>query len=146
MKNPIIITGISGDDDTFTGECYGTFPTYNVTKARRDCIAGKHGERFVFDVDPAFDANRKVEVDPAKVDRFMRMPRVLATPLIMVIANGAAWLIDGHHRLRALKRQGSDQFTAWVIEEHHRRDYLVLFNGREETPGAAQFLPKGGAS
>ena len=142
----IVITGVTGDDDTFTGECGGKFPTYNVSKAKRDCEAGKHGKPFLFDVAPCYQANRNVEVDPDKVERFMNMPEVLVTPVIMVIENNRAWLIDGHHRLRAMFRLGASEILGYAIEERYRKDYLVLFNGREETPGAAKFLPQGGAS
>jgi hypothetical protein len=141
MKNNLIITGITGDDDTFTGECGGKYPTFNVSKAQRDCKAGKHGKPFLFPVAPAYEANRNVEVDEAKVQRYMNMPDVLVTPVIMVIENHRAWMIDGHHRLRALYRLGAADMLGYAIEEHHRRDYLVLFNGQEETPFAAKFLP-----
>jgi hypothetical protein len=130
----LVISGIGIDDDTFTGEFGGRFLTYNVTRARRNCERGKHGGCFLFDLAPALEANRKVEVDPDKVERFMRMPWVLETPLILVIENGAAWLIDGHHRLRALSRMGASEFMGWVIEEQDQAKYLVLFNGAPEMP------------
>lgn len=155
MDNPLFLNGdalvISGagtNDETFTGEFGGRFLTYNVSKAGRDCKRGKHGQPYLFEVAPCYAANRNVEVDPDKVARFMTLPKVLATPLIMVIENGAAWLIEGHHRLRALYRLGAEEFLGYVIEEDKRERYLVLFNGKPELPAAlrdvAAIVGKGG--
>lgn len=130
----LVMTGIGPSDDSFSGEFGGRFLTYNVSKARRDCEAGKHGKIWMFEVAPAIAGNRMVEVENDKVERFMRHPVVLMSPLILVIDQGAAWLIDGHHRLRAMDRLGIGSFRGWVIEEDKRGDYLVRFNGKPEMP------------
>jgi len=132
----LVISGVGPDDETFSGEFGGRYLTYNVSKARRDCLAGKHGAPFAFDVVPAYEGNKRVEVDGDKVQRYMRRPDILDTPLIMVIEHGAAWMIDGHHRLRAHYRLGLALFVGYVIEEADRDQYLVLFNGKAEMPEA----------
>jgi hypothetical protein len=45
------------------------------------------------------------------------------------------WLIDGHHRLRALKRLGDpSSFLAYVIEEKDGAPYRIYFNGERTAP------------
>jgi hypothetical protein len=133
----LVITGADLDDDTFSGEFGGRYLTYNVSKAMRDCLAGKHGHKWIMGVAPAYKANKKVEVENAKVRRFMDLSfttDIFDHPLICVIEDGAAWLIDGHHRLRAMDRIGVAEFFTYVIEEANREQYLVLFNGKPEMP------------
>jgi hypothetical protein len=130
----LMITGLGLGDESFTGEFGGRLSTYNVTKAKRDCHAGKHGTPYLFDLAPALAANTKVEVEPAKIKRFTTNFDILSAPLIMVIESGMAWLIDGHHRLRALAAVGATEFLGYVIEEENREHYLVRFNGAEKLP------------
>lgn len=135
--NALVISGAADDDETFSGEFGGRFLTYNVSKATRDCIVGKHGHKWIMGVAPAYEASKKVEVDRNKVARFMRLSfttDIFDHPLICVMEGGAAWLIDGHHRLRAMYRIGVAEFFAYVIEEQHRERYLLLFNGSPEMP------------
>lgn len=133
-RKELVISGADLTDNTFTGEMRGKFYTWNVTRAWNDCVAGKHGTPFLFDVEPAYQGNKNVEVEEDKVQRFMAMPEVLVIPGISVIWNGAAWMIEGHHRLRALYRIGAPSFLSYVVEEERKRDYLVRFDGRDETP------------
>jgi hypothetical protein len=135
----LVITGAGDDDETFSGEFGGRYLTYNVSKAMRDCEAGKHGHKWIMGVINAYEASKKVEVENDKVERFMRLSfttDIFDHPLIVVMENGAAWLIDGHHRLRAMYRIGVAEFFAYVIEEADREQYLVLFNGKAEMPEA----------
>lgn len=106
--------------------------SWNVTRAQRDCDAGKHGI-FRFPVDDVFENNSTVEVDEAKVARFCLMPKVLERPGIFIIDNGALWFIEGHHRLRAMKRIGVAEFTAFVIETNVDH-YRIMYNGRPLPP------------
>jgi hypothetical protein len=128
----LVITGLSladGDAPFFSNDR----GAWNVAKALRDCAAGKHpGGLFV--VAEALAANGNVEVDEQKVERYLRAPEVLEIPLILVMEEGEAWLIDGHHRLHALARLGVTDFTAFVIEEADAPQYRVLFNGERLPP------------
>jgi ParB/Sulfiredoxin domain len=106
---------------------------WNVSRALRDCAAEKH-DLYVLDVVEAYVANVAVEVDEAKVERFMRMPEIFEQPLVIVIEDGAGWLIDGHHRLRAMHRLGLKDFAAYVIEEADAGPYQVRYNGKRKPP------------
>lgn len=135
----LIISGVGPEDQTFSGEFGGLYYTYNVSKALRDCVAGKHGHKWIMGVAPAYEANKTVEVEEDKVQRYMRLSfdtDIFDHPLICVIMNGVAWLIDGHHRLRAMYRIGVAEFVTFVIEEEQQKNYLVLFNGKAEMPEA----------
>jgi ParB-like chromosome segregation protein Spo0J len=48
--------------------------------------------------------------------------------------NGRIWLIDGHHRLRALAQLGEPEFAAYVIEEAEAKPYRMYFNGERVSP------------
>lgn len=127
MKNKaLVISNLGIGDDSYTND----FGTWNVSRAQRDFA--KH-KVYSIDVEEAYKANVNVEVNNAKVKRFMSMPQVLEVPLIGVVERGQIWIIDGHHRLRALKRLGIKDCAAYVIEEDAAAPYRVLWNG-ERTP------------
>ena len=107
--------------------------SWNVTRALRDCKAGKH-KVWKLDVAESYEANKACEVDEGKVETFMRTPEVFAEPCIGVIEDGACWFIDGHHRLRALHRLGIKDFACWVIEEADAAPYQVWYNGKRKPP------------
>ena len=109
--------------------------SWNVTRALRDCNAGKH-KVYQLDVEQAYEANKLAEVDEAKVNRFMRLPEVFAQPLVGIIEGGVLWLIDGHHRLRAMHRLGIKECAAYVIEEADGAPYIVWWNGKRKPPFA----------
>jgi|SRR5215472_7675606 len=118
-------------DETFCSDV----GSWNVTRARRDCAAGKH-EIYTFDVAEALANNDKIEVDAAKIAgmvadpaRFRRSP-----PLIFCMERGRIWLIDGHHRLRAMAALGEPKFAAYVIEEAVSKPYRLRFNGKRIAP------------
>src|SRR5258705_13651896 len=121
-QKPMVITSIGGDraDELFSND----IGTWNVSLALRDCSAGRHLP-YRLDVEEAYRANKGVEVDKAKVKRFMRMSLILDRPLVGVIEDGAMWLIDGHHRLRAMHRLRVKEFVAFVIEDG--TPYQVLY-------------------
>lgn len=129
-KTPVmVITSIGGqpDDDLF----HNDFGSWNVSLALRDCRAGKH-PICILDVEEAYKANKAVETDKAKVRRFMRSPEVFEQPLLGVMESGACWLIDGHHRLRAMHRMRIREFAAFVIEDG--APYQVFYNGKRRPP------------
>jgi ParB-like nuclease family protein len=128
-EKTMVITSIGGlpTDDLFSND----FGTWNVSLAWRDCQVGLH-RVFRLDVEEAYKANKTVQVDKAKVKRFMRMSLILARPLIGVMEDGALYLIDGHHRLRALHRLHVKEFVAFVIEDG--TPYQVLYNGERKPP------------
>lgn len=107
--------------------------SWNVSRALRDCEAGKH-KVYLIDVKEAYTHNKACEVDKAKVRRFMRTPEVFTKPLLGIIEGGAMWLIDGHHRLRALYRMGIQECSAYIIEEADGAPYQVWYNGKRAPP------------
>ena len=121
-SHTLIISNLGVGDCIFAND----FGTWNVSRALRDCAAGKH-KCYKLDVAEAHAANAAVEVDEAKVERFMRTPDVFKSPLLGVIEGGPLWIIDGHHRLRALHRAG-------VKEETDAKPYQVWFNGKRLMP------------
>lgn len=125
----LIISGLSPSDTTFEND----LGTWNVTRAERDCQRGRH-KRWLIDTADAYAANIKVEVDEHKIAAMVADPDRLADspPLISVIENGLMYVIDGHHRLRALHRLGVVDCICWVIEEADTARYKVLFNGKRK--------------
>jgi len=107
--------------------------SWNVSRALRDCYAGKH-KTYLIDVPEAYEANRHVEVDEAKVRVFIGSPGVCTRPLLGIMEDGAMWLIDGHHRLRALHHIGLKEFPVFVIEEADSKPYIVWYNGQRKPP------------
>jgi hypothetical protein len=66
-----------------------------------------------------------------------------APPLIFVEdgksddGRAVIWLIDGHHRVRALYGLGYRQCAAFVIEEMDAAQYRIYFNGERTAPWMA---------
>ena len=77
-----------------------------------------------------------VEVDAEKVAAMVADRARLASspPSIFAMQAERLWLIDGHHRLRALHRLGVPQFLAYVIEEEDGAPYRIYFNGQRVAP------------
>jgi hypothetical protein len=119
------------DDMTFDSDV----GSWNVTRAQHDCAAGKH-KIHTFEVEEARANNAKVTVDEDKISAMVADPTQLvgAPPLIFATEQGRIWLIDGHHRLRAMARLGHRQFRAFVIEEADAAPYRILFNGERVAP------------
>jgi hypothetical protein len=128
------VTGLGIGDVTFSNDR----GVWNISRALQDCLAGKHS-RYLFDVKGALENNEAVEVDEAKVLAFTRDPLILAAPLLLAIEDGQAWLIDGHHRLRALSLNKVKDFEAYVIEEEEIGAYIVRFNGERLPPWGASW-------
>lgn len=110
--------------------------TWNVSRALRDCLLGKH-RGYIVDLAGAYEANKYIEVDQRKISAMVRDPKFLTNmpPLIMVMEAGKAWLIDGHHRLRALLQLKQTEARAYVIEEQDSAPYRIYFNGKRVMPG-----------
>jgi ParB-like nuclease domain len=128
---PLIISNMDFGDETFASDV----GTWNVTRAKRDCAAGLY-RAYTFDVAEALPNNENIEVDLHKVTAMVADRERLfeAPPLIFAMEDGKIWLIDGHHRLRALARLGEPQFLAFVIEEADTKPYRVYFNGNRVAP------------
>jgi ParB-like nuclease family protein len=108
--------------------------SWNVSRALRDCRAGKH-KTYLIDVAEAYEANKACEVDEVKVRRMLKRPKEFLTePVLGIIEDGATWFIDGHHRLRALHRAGIKEYAAWIIEEADSAPYIVWYNGKRKAP------------
>ena len=104
---------------------------WNVSRALRDCRAGKH-KLYKLDVGEAYLANAKVTVDEYKVLALLAVTDF--EPGIGIIEDGKVWLIDGHHRLRALYRRNEKDFRCWIIEEADARPYQIFYNGKRKRP------------
>jgi hypothetical protein len=133
MKKPLVMSNFDPDADELI--YHNDIGSWNVSRALRDCEAGKH-KVYLLDVAEAYHANAGVEVNEAKVVAFAE---VLATggevePGIGVVEDGKVWFIDGHHRLRALHRMGNKDFVCWIIEEADSKPYIVWYNGQRKPP------------
>lgn len=134
-KGALVISNLGVGDENFANDV----GTWNVTRAQKDCAAGLHNI-YLFDVAEVLPNNEKVEVDAAKVDAMVADPGRLeaSPPPIFAAEDGRLWLIDGHHRLRALARLGHKQFAAYVIEDDERaRRYRIYFNRKRVAPWIA---------
>lgn len=131
MSDVLVISNYDVGDESFESDV----GSWNITRAMRDCAAGKH-ELHSFDVDETLANNDKVDVDEAKVAGMVAdLQRLLQSPpLIFCMEHGKIWLIEGHHRLRALARLGQKRFAAYVIEEADAKPYRMFFNGDRRPP------------
>lgn len=130
---PLVMSNFDPDIDTVIYS--NDIGSWNVSRALRDCKAGKH-KLYLLDVAEAYHANAGVEVDEAKVVAFAE---VLATggelkPCLGIIEGGPIWFVDGHHRLRALHRMGIKDFSAFIIEEADAKPYIIWYNGKRKPP------------
>jgi hypothetical protein len=130
IDSTLVISNCAPGEDMFENE----FGMWNVTRAQRDCEAGKH-QPFLIDIASAISANTNIECDDEKIQALKTKPLLLARPLIGVMENGRLWLIDGHHRLRAMHQLGLTECACFVIEEKDDR-YRILFNGKRLPPWA----------
>ena len=128
---PLIISNAELGDVSF--EC--PLGTWNVSRALRDCLVGKHG-LWSFDVHEVFAVNDGVEIDEAKVSSMRADPARLdaAPPLIFIVEKGVTYLIDGHHRIAAFHRRGDTECYGYVIEEKDSAPYIVHYNGERIAP------------
>jgi hypothetical protein len=105
--------------------------SWNVTRAVRDCRAGKH-KGYLQDTAEAYAGSSAIEFDEAKVTELMKVTDF--EPLIAVIDDGRIWLIDGRHRLEVYHRRRIKDFPWYVIEEADAAPYRVLYNGQRKPP------------
>ena len=129
--NPLYIRGVDEGDVMYNSDT----GHWNITRALRDCLAGKH-QLYALDVAEAASYCMKVTVDADKVAAMIANPQALydAPPAIAVIDGGKLYVIDGHHRLRAGLQLGQKVFGAWVIEEKDADQYRITFNGEKLCP------------
>jgi len=127
----LVISNLDFGEETFDSDV----GSWNVTRAQRDCIAGKH-KTYLFDVAEVMPMSENIEVDPNKIAAMVADPTRFekSPPPIFCAENGKIYLIDGHHRLRALQLLGHPQFIAYVIEEADAKPYRVYFNGDRVSP------------
>lgn len=129
----LVTTNVEDDDVTFDSDS----GSWNVTRAQRACAAGKH-RIYMHDVHDMYEANKNITVNPAKV---AAMVEVLQTKpdhawecVILAVENGKLYLIDGHHRLRAMHEIGEQNILGYVIEEADGADYRIYYNGQRTMP------------
>jgi hypothetical protein len=131
-EDVLYITNLEPGDTTFLSDR----GSYNVTRAARDCEAGKHGLPHRFGVRETMDAARNVAVDQTKVSALLADPAGLVRlpPLIFIEEQGKVWLIDGHHRLHAMARLGYEEVAGYVIRKRWAKRYCLSFNGKRVAP------------
>ena len=131
MTELLIVSNMDVGDVTFDSDV----GSWNVTRAIRDCAAGKH-KAYRFDTAETIASTLAVQTDEEKVKAMAADKARLASspPPIFAVEGGCVWLIDGHHRLRALHRLGEPEFLAYVIEEEDGAPYRIYFNGRRIAP------------
>ena len=107
-------------------------------------LAGKHSA-FTFNILETIEASSNVSVSEAKIADMMANPeRLKSAPPLIFVEDGKSddgrpmvWLIDGHHRVRALYGLGYTQCAAFVIEEKNAARYRLHFNGERTAPWMA---------
>jgi hypothetical protein len=126
----MVISNVNRFDKTFESD----MGTWNTTRARNDCKAGKH-KLWGFDVNDLYNAIQKVEVDQEKIRRFSSK-KVLKElpPIILVGEHGKVWVIEGHHTIHAHRRAGKNRILGFVIEEENNESYKVYYNGERIAP------------
>jgi hypothetical protein len=131
VSNTLVISNLDLGDETFESDV----ASWNVTRALRDCEAGKH-QLFWVDVVELVKHNEAVTVDAEKVAAMLADPARMrdVPPLILITDDGKDWLVDGHHRLRALHQLGFRECVAYVIAEQANKPYRVYFNGQRVAP------------
>ena len=131
MTDVLIISNCEPGDVTFESER----GTWNVTRALRDCLAGKH-KSYSFEIADVFDAISNIEVDQKKIEAMVAdLDRLSqAPPVISILENGFAWMIDGHHRIHALHRLGFKKCLGYAIEETALAPYRIYWNGNPVAP------------
>jgi hypothetical protein len=130
---PLVISNYDPDIDTVIYS--NDVGSWNVSRALRDCRAGKH-KRWLLDIEECYRANEGVEVDEAKIVAFAEVKANGGTfePGLGIVENGKVWFIDGHHRMRASHRLGEKDFGCWIIEEADAKPYQIFYNGKRKPP------------
>jgi hypothetical protein len=131
MSDTLVISNYEFGDESFDSDV----GSWNVTRAERDCLAGKH-KIYRFETAETLAHNQNIEVDVDKVAAMVANKEwfVKSPPLIFAMENERIWLIDGHHRLRALAQLGEPEFVAYVIEDKDANRYKLYFNGERVSP------------
>jgi hypothetical protein len=130
-KQVLVISNLDVGDKTFTSDT----GTWNISRAMRDCKAGKH-KCYGFGINELYEATKRVEVDKKKLAKLSsRSLLAKAPPIILIAEHGKVWVIDGHHRIHASRRVGISKITGYVIEEPDSAPYIVWYNGQRTMPG-----------
>jgi len=129
--NTMVISNLAPGDESFDSDV----GSWNVTRASRDCAAGRHKQYF-FSTAEVYENSKAVEVDQKKIDSMIRNSADLmcAPPVIFAVENERLYLIDGHHRLRAYYELGIPAILGYVIEYDDGSRYRVYFNGNRIAP------------
>lgn len=120
----LVISNLGPGETFFEGDA----GAWNVSRAFRDCLAGKH-KLYEFDVPDVYANNKNIEVEEAKIAALVEagQERLRAPAVIFVVQDGKLWLIDGAHRINALHRLGRPTCRGYVIEEEDAEPYRVHF-------------------
>jgi hypothetical protein len=131
MNEVLVLSNIEPDDITFDSDR----GSWNITRAIQDCKAGKH-KMYGFEVDDLYQAIGNIEVSEAKISHLAsnRKKLIKTPPIILIIEDGKAWVIDGHHRIHAYRRAGFSRISGYVIEEEDSARYIIWYNGRRLPP------------
>jgi hypothetical protein len=130
MSGVLILSNCDEGDTTFDSD----MGTWNITRATRDCNAGKH-KVWGFDTFDLFQAIKNVEIDEKKINGFSSLKDLINTPpIILIVEKGKVWVIDGHHRIHAHWRNNITRMSGFVIEEKDSAPYIIWFNGQRIAP------------
>jgi hypothetical protein len=138
MSDVLIVSNYFLGDVTFDSDR----GSWNVTRAQHDFFAGKHTVYGDFDIDETVAQSCNVSVDEDKIAEMVAHPEALIdSPPLIFVEEGQSedgrpviWLIDGHHRVRALQQLGFTRCAAYVIEEKDAAPYRMFFNGERIAP------------
>jgi L-serine kinase (ADP) len=76
-------------------------------------------ERPVFRLVPISELKEHEEVDPRKVDELVediRRSQSVGDPVWVALGSGV--ILNGHHRVAALRRLGAKRVPAWMVDYH----------------------------
>ena len=76
-------------------------------------------DRPIFRLVPIAELKDHEEVDPAKVDQLVediRRRQAVADPVWVALGSGV--ILNGHHRVAALRRLGAHRVPAWMVDYH----------------------------
>jgi hypothetical protein len=136
FSSKLVISNVEVGDTTFDSDR----ASWNVTRALRDCLKGMH-RTYIHDINQTIEASKNVTVDENKIASMVSNPvRLMVSPAIIFVVDGhkdghpVMWLIDGHHRIRALQRLGHKFCLGFVIEQLDSKPYQIYYNGKRIAP------------
>jgi hypothetical protein len=98
---------------------------WNVRLLTEACHAGRFGPPLTLPMD-VFEENAGGEpISREKVDAYKTCPDILAIPVVSIVGVSSNVLVDGTHRLTALKENGAATFNAYILTEEQAAPFRV---------------------